>query len=228
MKGVLYQGEDDYPHLTWGVLEKVHSKYLIEEPRDAMYKVSLKLVEENWNNLTELSNSTGVLLLTWNSAFYRYGALNYELVQKSLVKHKEKLDEFRKRSILSLEENEKELIRGIYLDLLLSLAAKGRNGRKNAGKVAYSPVSVGKVLHLLCPGFFPLWDDNIAKAYGCKWTSTEHSFDSYWHFMLISLKQVFDLSNQGDAPLTLRNLTVLKLVDEYNYVCFTEKKMSLV
>lgn len=94
----------------------------------------------------------------------------------------------------------------------------------DAGKVAYSPVSVGKVLHLLCPGFFPLWDDNIAKAYGCKWTSTEHSFDSYWHFMLISLKQVFDLSNQGDAPLTLRNLTVLKLVDEYNYVCFTEKK----
>jgi hypothetical protein len=224
MKGVLYNGENDYPTLTWKTLEEVHSKYLIEEPRDAMYKISSRLVEENWDDLTELSNSIGVLLLTWNSAFYRYGSFDYDRIQSSLVKHKDKFDEFRQRDILSLADNEKEAIGRIYQDMLLSLAAKGRNCRKNEGKVAYSPVSAGKALHLMCPSFFPLWDDSIAKAYGCKWASTECSFENYWQFMMKSLKQVVGLSKQGDSSFALRNLTVLKLIDEYNYVSFTKKK----
>src|ERR1051325_5999064 len=40
-----------------------------------------------------------------------------------------------------------------------------------------SPVGVAKALHLLAPGFFPLWDEKIAKAYRL---STDRS--GFWRF----------------------------------------------
>ena len=226
MKSAVYGGENDYPLLTWKLLERTHSKYLSEEPRDAIYKTSLKLIEDNWNDLTELSNSLGFLMLTWNSAFYRYGSFDYDLIQKCLVKNKGKLDNFRQREILSLKNNEKEEIGRIYKDLLHSLAAKGRNGGKNEGKVAYSPVSVAKALHLLCPGFFPLWDNSIAETYGCKWGSADTSFENYWQFMMKSLMQVTNLSEQKNLPITLRNSGILKLIDEYNCILFATEHKS--
>lgn len=223
MKDVRYLGKDCPAHLTWKVLENAHSKFLKEEPRDAIYIISSKLVKENWNNLRELSSTLGVLLSIWNSTFYRYGILDYELIQKSLIRHKKKLDQFRHRRISSLMENEKVSIEAIYVDFLLSLAAKGRNGRKNEGKVVYSPVSTGKALHLLCPDFFPLWDDNIAISYGCKWNSTKTSFHSYWRFLMICKKQVLALNVPEEVSRKPTEIGLLKLIDEFNYLCFTKK-----
>jgi hypothetical protein len=48
-------------------------------------------------------------------------------------------------------------------------------------------VAAAKVLHLLCPDFFPLWDDDIAKAYRRVVGKDEHiekfSPDDYFRFM---------------------------------------------
>jgi hypothetical protein len=72
--------------VTWDKLRKAHEIYLKEEPRDAVYRVSTKLINENWNRNKDISNALGVLLLIWNSAFYRYGSLDYELIENSISK----------------------------------------------------------------------------------------------------------------------------------------------
>lgn len=43
------------------------------EKRDAMYKVATFLVFHFWGKPSDMADGLGVLLLTWNQAFYRYG-----------------------------------------------------------------------------------------------------------------------------------------------------------
>jgi len=42
------------------------------EKRDAMYKVATFLIKQFWGQASEMADGLGVLLLTWNQAFYRY------------------------------------------------------------------------------------------------------------------------------------------------------------
>jgi hypothetical protein len=51
------------------------SAFATREPRDAMYRVATKLIEFSWGDHEEVADGLGVLLLTWNQAFYRYGKL---------------------------------------------------------------------------------------------------------------------------------------------------------
>lgn len=213
----------EIPVLTWDVLERAHAIYLEEEPRDAMYRISTKLIKDYWDDIYEVSNALGFLLLTWNSAFYRYGLLNYGLIQDSLVRNKDKLEELRNRSILTCLEEEKFDFKKIYGDFLISLRSIGKKGSDNEGKISFSPVSVGKALHLLCPSFFPLWDNKIALAYGCKWSSNETSFDDYWKFIKVSKIQARNLERSKNRPASLETTEILKLMDEYNYLHFTKK-----
>ncbi|MHB8360203.1 MAG: hypothetical protein ACYDAO_05135 [Thermoplasmataceae archaeon] len=211
----------EIPVLTWDILEKAHALYLEEEPRDAMYKVSTYLISNFWDNDFEVSSALGVLLLTWNSAFYRYGDIDYLLIQSSISRHKTLIDDFRRRDIWSCSETDKESIREVYRDFLNSLRCKGKKNRKNSGKLSFSPVSVAKALHLLCPTFFPLWDTKIATRYECYWRSNEASFENYWNFINISKEQIINLIKDLKKPSSLEGLGELKLIDEYNYLRFT-------
>lgn len=47
-----------------------------QEKRDAMYKVATFLVSHFWGNPSDMADGLGVLLLTWNQAFYRYGMIS--------------------------------------------------------------------------------------------------------------------------------------------------------
>ena len=40
--------------LSWDILERAHSIYLEEEPRDAMYRISTKLIDNYWDSDFEL------------------------------------------------------------------------------------------------------------------------------------------------------------------------------
>ena len=208
--------------LTWAQLEAVHNLFRKEELRDAMYHVSSWLILHFWTDDYEKSNALGVLLLTWNNSFYRFGNLDFDLIQEALKKHKDQIDDLRERDIQTCLGKEKEKIGCLYKDLMQALRSKKKNS--SAGTFAVSPVSAGKALHLLCPKFFPLWDNKIANAYSCKWTSSERSFESYWRFMIISKAQVEQLNSSGSEPPDLRDIPTLKLIDEYNYMCFTKEK----
>jgi hypothetical protein len=82
---------------------------------------------------------------------------------------------------------------------------------------------VAKSVHLLSPKFFPLWDNKIARGYRCHWKNSNKSFENYWEFMKINQKQVAHIRSQSQAPETLKEISVLKLINEYNYVHFTKK-----
>ena len=208
-------------NLTWNALGKYHKIYLKEEPRDAIYEISTNMINVNWGKYKEISNALGVLLLIWNSAFYRYGSLDYNLIEESVIKNSQDLNVFRSRNLLSFQEKDRAKVESIYGDFLRSLRSKGRSSAKNAGKISYSPVSVGKAIHLLCLTFFPLWDNKIAKSYDCLWTSSTSSFDNYWKFIGFNKRQIVQLYSDHDKPSELNGLNPLKLIDEYNYTRFT-------
>ena len=188
-----------------------------------MYRISTRLIDQYWEDDYEVSNALGVLLLTWNSAFYRFGYFKYDEIEGSIRKHRVTLNLLRERELTTMESKDQELLRPVFYDFLASLRSIGKKRAKNEGKLTYSPVSVGKALHLLCPSFFPLWDDEISKGYGCTWKKSNESFDSYLRFMRISYCQMLDLQKSGAPPEAIANVKPLKLLDEFNYLMFTKE-----
>lgn len=182
------------------------------EKRDAMYKVATKLIKENWGNVNEISDALGVLLLTWNQAFYRYGIFDFDELESCLSTHFNELDALRKREISTLSESDEPLIRAIFIDFLSALRIEG--GSKKGQK---SPVAVAKTLHLLAPSFFPIWDDKIARAYRCHYSINPE--EQYLKFSRIAKQQVDQLKKGIPNP----DKPYLKLLDEYNYSKYTKK-----
>ena len=224
MKGVLYPGEDDYPRLTWKLLVKAHKIALDGEPIDEIYQAISKIVDANWHQMRDLAVIMGGLLMFWNSAFYRTGDISFAHVENTLLKHTVKLDEYRTRVITTISPDEFKKIGEIYYEILYSFGARKNEKNGDGKKMIYSPVSAAKAMHLLCPNFFPLWDSSIAKAYGCYWDDTLYSFPEYWKFISKSKKQVELLRTEGRPPKDIREIPVLRLIDQYNYLCYTKKK----
>ncbi|HEY3290255.1 MAG TPA: hypothetical protein VGK87_09025 [Anaerolineae bacterium] len=177
------------------------------EARDAMYKTATFLVKHFWGNPREMADSLGVLLLTWNQAFYRYGLLDFSALENCIARNQQALDSFRNQNILSYAPADDDSINNLYEQFLKALQiADG----KAAGR--QSPVAVAKALHLLAPAFYPLWDDKIAKAYGCHY--------KYIPYMQKMRNLVNLLTPEVDVQSTGK--TLLKLIDEYNYAKFTK------
>jgi hypothetical protein len=81
---------------------------------------------------------------------------------------------------------------------------------------AQSPVAVAKALHLLAPGFFPLWDKKIAVAYRCDYYLKPA--ERYIDFTRLSQGQAREL----EKVIPPAGKTLLKLIDEYNYARYTK------
>jgi hypothetical protein len=178
------------------------------EARDSMYKIATFIVDHFWGQPREMADGLGVLLLTWNQAFYRYGSLDFEALESCLARNHQILDTLRNRNILTYTPADDEIISLLYGQFLESLQISDGNmkGRK-------SPVSVAKALHLLAPAFFPLWDDKIAREYECHYEYIP--FIRKMKDMASLLEPVVDIQKGGR--------TLLKLIDEYNYSKFTKK-----
>jgi len=207
--------------LTVEDLRRGHEEYVKHEPRDAMYRVATFLVRHFWCNPSEdidIADSLGVLLLTWNAGFYRYGQLDFGSLKDCIEKNLGTIEGFKKRDITTLNVSDEVAVKEVFNSFLLALRiTKYKNGQE-----AQSPVSVAKALHILAPDFFPLWDDEIAKAYGCYWYSPGRGALKYWQFMLKMKKIVESLHGQQDEIKALSGQPVLKLIDEYNYSRFSK------
>ena len=66
------------PRMNASELKAGYLAFQAHEARDAMYKTATFLVETFWGKPREMSDSLGVLLLTWNQAFYRYGLFDFD------------------------------------------------------------------------------------------------------------------------------------------------------
>lgn len=120
------------------------------EKRDAMYKVATFLLSHFWGKPSDMADGLGVLLLTWNQAFYRYGVFDFDRLEKCINHHFKKVETFRNKHIFALSSSDEEDIKDLFTKFLeaLQIDTGTMRGRK-------SPVAVAKALHLLAPSFFP-------------------------------------------------------------------------
>lgn len=182
------------------------------EKRDAMYKVATFLVSHFWGKPSDMADGLGVLLLTWNQAFYRYGIFDFDKLEKCITENWEKIENFRNRDLSSLSDVDAASIKEVFAKFLEAL--KIDSGKKQGTK---SPVSVAKALHLLAPNFFPLWDDKIARAYKCHYN--DRPAGKYVSFCKLTRNMVDGLKSCINRP----DKTAIKLIDEYNYSKYTKK-----
>ena len=184
------------------------------EQRDAMYKTASFLVCHFWGKHKEMADGLGVLLLTWNQAFYRYGLFDFDKLEQCIKQNQVEIDSLRRRSILNLSECDAELVRSLFKQFLEALAIT--NGKKKGTR---SPVAASKALHLLAPEFFALWDDKIARAYSCYYN--EMPADMYWKFMIMMRDFASELPKNLASDMPGKSL--VKLIDEYNYAKYTKE-----
>lgn len=90
--------------------------YESNEKRDAMYKVSNFLVTYFWGKAGEMADALGVLLLTWNQAFYRYGSFDFDKLEAVISKNLPVLTAFRARDITTLTLPDESSIKNIFLE----------------------------------------------------------------------------------------------------------------
>ena len=183
------------------------------ERRDAMYRIATFLVDHFWGSPSEMADGLGVLLLTWNQAFYRYGRFDFDRLEECIFRNLNLLQEYRERNILSYSPTDDKSIRHLFQQFLAALQIC--EGKKKGTR---SPVAVSKALHLLAPAFFPLWDVEIARAYHCRYNY--NPVDKYLTFLKRMRRMARELQLVVDPQETSK--TLLKLIDEYNYAKFTK------
>ena len=235
-KNVVKKMEVNYKQLLEGSEE-----YIRREKRDSMYKVATFLISQPWTNASwapSIAEGLGVLLLTWNQAFYRYGSFDFDKLEDFMNRYGEVLEQFRKRDIFSFNKSDEKVVKELFNELLNVLSVKDKKGNTRR-----SPVAVSKALHLLAPKFFPLWDDDIAKAeiYRCYWSGgSSQAPDRYLKFMS-KIKQIakqivreYSEKKGVDEKMAVvcicnecsKNIpftkSLLKIIDEYNYAKFSQ------
>jgi len=177
-----------------------------------MYRTATFLVEHFWGNPRDMADGMGVLLLTWNQAFYRYGYFDFALLEGALRANMPVIEHLRPRAIESLVQADEAAIERLFTAFLDALRIK--EGKKKDCK---SPVAVAKALRLLAPSFLPLWDDKIARAYGPYYSSqpAKRYIAFAYHMQRLGRKL------QRYVPAGCGR-TFLKLIDECNYAKYTK------
>ena len=208
--------------------------YWKREPRDAMYRIAIQLVEMGWGNPADIADGLGVILLTWNQAAYRFGSFDFAELEEFLRRNQKVLASFRNRKIETFRaESDAVAVESLFFKALDALAY-AKDKRK-------TPVGVAKALHTLAPSFFPIWDQKIAKGSRCNWSAFEQSPEKYIAFMKYTQTAVVSIEAQyaknpadtglPSAPslaaslsqLAGRPKTVLKFLDEYFYAKYTRR-----
>jgi len=185
--------------------------YERNEQRGHDYFLALNHVQQNWGNPEDMSQGIGILLRSWHQGFYRFGNYDRNLLIECVGQNFETINKFRDRDISSLSDSDTSEIKMIYNQFLEAL--RGGNRR--------SPVAVAKSLNLLSPNFLPLWDSDIALAYGYVWGGvlTDFTDDDYVSFCW-KMKEMAERI-QGCLP-NPDDRSHLKRIDEYNYSKYTK------
>jgi hypothetical protein len=193
-------------------LKRARVAFDAHEPRDVFYRVATKMVDTALRGGTppsfSLADALAVLLQTWNKAHYQYHKFDnahFASIEGLLSKHKTTLAGYRGQAIDDLRLQEKTTVVNLF----------------QAFEDVLGPVGAAKVLHLLAPRLFPLWDNAIAKAYKLRLGKRGLNGERYWSFVLISQRQCLDLKREDPGCSN-----PLKAIDEYNYCKYTGRWLS--
>lgn len=182
------------------------------ECRADVYFRASTLISDQWGSPSGMASGVKILLDVWHLTFYRFGNFDVGLLTDCIKKHLERLGHFRGRAIENLTKGDHEEVAKLFDDFLDAL----RGGKRR------SPVAVAKALHLFSPTFFPLWDSDIAIAYGSWWVYSEFGSMEYLPFSWKMKRFVQHVTEWECVRNPVPTRSVLKLIDEYNYSRFTK------
>lgn len=112
-------------------------EYENHEKRDAMYKVATFLVSHFWGKPSDMADGLGVLLLTWNQSFYRYGFFDFDKLEQCITDNLQKIESFKNKDIAGLSSSDEEDIKDLFTKFLEALQIDViRFSDKNTGKYA--------------------------------------------------------------------------------------------
>lgn len=202
---------------------------------DPTYKVATLFIDKFWGRSQDVADAIVVFLLVWNKAFHnRFGKPDSKRLASALEQEAAIIKALRRRTILNYNhEIDSETASKLFTLLLHKLRTKNKNPKNRR----VSPVGTAKTLHLLAPSYFPLWDNAIARKYGCIWGKTRPPSERYTQFMR-KIKEVCwhvvkDFSKRktiqagGAVPQIVEQCSparcrhsLVKIVDEYNFMKF--------
>lgn len=174
---------------------------------------------------------------TWNfrrfkEYFKRDQHFNLDYYFRSLGEfldaEKQKLELFRNRNLISEKSIEKREVESVF-----SLV---NNKLREIGIENNEPVGTIKLLHIFAPTYFPLLDNNIAKALGLvasyrytrHWAGQTLTSDSYFKWMIALKAWLQNFKEKIPNLEDEHNSSILKLVDEGLYMMSTVKQQSRV
>ena len=112
-------------------------EYEKHEKRDAMYRVATFLVSYFWGKPSDMADGLGVLLLTWNQSFYRYGFFDFDKLEQCITDNLQKIESFKNKGIAGLSSSDEEDIKDLFTKFLEALQIDViRFSDKNTGKYA--------------------------------------------------------------------------------------------
>lgn len=204
------------------------------EPRDIAYVVSNHIISKDPDSTSFVLVGAKLIIITWNAA--RFQRLRREIKPKlesdileAHSKTMQKLEQLKAKRLeeLNLDDPQlKELIGSVYQEF------------SSKESVGYTGAS--KILHLLNPRVFMMWDGNIREAYHKLHSKhKKKGAECYLEFLkqcqeivkaVLSVKSEDDLWREhlafldGDFTSAFSfKESVLKMLDECNYVRFTNK-----
>lgn len=201
---------DAYPAPSTDELVWARARFQELEPRDLFYRVASSLVAgviEGTESRFTRGEAVAVLLMSWNSNYYRFRKPDPSHVGQleALVDgHWPLLMSMRSRRIDTLDQADFAAIRSLFgqFDQLLG------------------PVGAAKAMHLLAPAVFPIWDGAITVAYRCRLGPRGTNGERYAAFMAVAADQCRMLAARVHAPADM-----LKALDEWNYVRYTRREV---
>jgi hypothetical protein len=178
------------------------------EKRGPVYFEALRNLGASWGQPTAMAEAIGLLLKSWHMGFYRFGMFDLSALSKCVGENITDVNALRERDIESLCNEDEPTITRLFGAFTTAL----RGGK---GGLQESTVATAKALHLLAPGFMPLWDNPIAGRYGQfpMWARDYVTFCWQTRELVATFRNYVEL---GD------DCTLLKRIDEFNYAAYTK------
>lgn len=228
------------PNISYRDLLKACQIYAKKEQHAYVYPDSITKLQNNFGNSKLMAEAISDLLIIWHLNFYRFGMFSTDILEKCIATKLPLIQEFRLLNIrqLNLADPEVKKIDELFTSFLDSTS--GRNGKFTRK----SPTAVSKVLNLLAPKYFPLWDEAISKEYDCWWEYPDFGIIEYIKFMKLTQSQCVDIVTEYSKVHAISDFDVaeqrliqecisisgtnydrnlLKIIDEYNYAKYTKQ-----
>lgn len=192
-------------NITIKDLKVAHENFKIKEWRSPFYEKSKTLVEKGF-----IVEGVYLLMATWNSANYRYqNGLDFESFEEKINTVKKEISELKGTlKTIHLMENKDSIIRA-YNTL--------------ASEKMISHTGASKVLHLLNPDVFVMWDGYIRGRKSRRYYNGllfykrfEESGEGYLEFLQCMQSNYKEIDTGKEIKTKLP-----KLIDEFNYINIT-------